>query len=159
MAPCGEKWGIVVHMTLSGTYSRILDDKSRIAIPKQLRKQFTDEELTGLYVAPGTERSLAIYSPAAFHRLAERLANRSSNRAEIRNYLRLFYSRAEHVALDGQGRIRIPERLVEHAELRHEVVLLGVHDHAEIWDKGQWEAFLQARLSQFDDMATQAFEE
>ncbi len=158
LARSGEEWGKVVQVALSGTFQRILDEKHRIALPKQLRKQFTEGELSSLYVAPGTERSLSVYSPDAFHLLAERLANRSSNRAEVRNYLRLFYARAEHVALDSQGRIRIPERLVEHAQLRHDVVLLGVHDHAEIWDQALWTEFLQQHLPKFDDMATQAFE-
>ena len=158
LARGGEKWGKVVLMTLSGTFLRILDEKHRIAIPKPLRKQFTEGDLSGLYVAPGTERSLSVYTADAFHRLAERLAERSPNRAEVRNYLRLFFARAEHVALDSQGRIRIPERLVEHAQLRHDVVLLGVHDHAEIWDQALWEEFLRQRLPQFDDMASQAFE-
>jgi MraZ protein len=145
-------------MTLTGTYSRILDEKQRLAIPKRLREQFGGEDLNSLYVAPGTERSLALYSPQAFESLARRLAERTSNRAEVRNYLRLFYARAEEVVLDGQGRIRIPERLMEFARLEHEVMLLGVHDHAEIWDRRLWEEFLAAHGPQFDEMATQAFE-
>lgn len=147
------------NVTLTGTYSRNLDDKYRIAIPKQLRKQFSSEELVGLYVAPGTEKSLALYSPAAFQRLAERLENRSSNRTEVRDYLRVFYAQAEHVEFDAQGRIRIPERLVAHAQLRHDVVLLGVHNHAEIWDQEIWDQYLTQRISQFDVLATKAFEE
>ena len=145
-------------MTLTGTYSRNLDDKRRLAIPKRLREDFGDKELTCLYIAPGTDRSLALYAPAAFEGLANRLAQKSSNRAEVRNYLRLFYSRAEKVELDGQGRVRIPDRLADFAQLKHEALLLGVHDHAEIWDRGLWEAFLGENSPDFDEMAAQAFE-
>lgn len=147
-------------MPLTGTYDRNLDEKFRLAVPKRFREQFTDaeEELASLFVAPGTERSLALYSPDAFDQLAQRLSQRSSNRADVRNYLRLFYARAENVSLDSQGRIRIPERLVELAQLRHDVVLIGVQDHAEIWDRGLWDEFLLKHGSEFDDMATQAFE-
>ena len=135
-----------------------MDDKQRLAVPKRLRDEFAEEKLTELYVAPGTEKSLALYAPAAFARLAELLAERSSNRAEVRNYLRLFYARAEKVSLDSQGRIRIPERLVEHAQLKRDIVLLGVHDHAEIWDVTQWDEFVARHGASFDDMATHAFE-
>ncbi|MEX2286994.1 MAG: cell division protein [Planctomycetaceae bacterium] len=145
-------------MALSGTYTRNLDEHQRIAVPKSLREQFTEGKLDSLYVAPGTERSLSLYSPETFAAEAERLARRSTNRALVRNYLRLFYARAEQVALDKQGRIRIPERLVDLAGLKHDVVLLGVHDHAEIWDRQLWEEFLTRNAAQFDDMATQAFE-
>ena len=145
-------------MTLTGTHTRNLDEKYRLAVPKQLREQFGGGKSASLYVAPGTEQSLALYSTEAFQKLAERLAARSSNRAEVRNYLRLFYARAEKVSLDGQGRIRLPERLVEFAQLKHDLVLLGVHDHVEIWDSQLWDEFLKQHSANFDEMATQAFE-
>jgi MraZ protein len=143
-------------MALTGTYLRNLDDKQRLAVPKQLREQFSEGKLSHLYLAPGTDRSLAVYSPDAFGELATRITERSSNRAEFRNYLRLFYAQAEQVALDGQGRIRVPERLAEFAQLKHDIVLVGVHDHAEIWDSKLWEEFLSRHSTDFDDMAANA---
>ena len=145
-------------MTLTGTYSRTLDEKFRLAVPKRLRDEFGDPELSNLYVAPGTDRSLALYSPAGFSSLAQRLSERSPNRTDVRNYLRLFYSRAEKVDLDSQGRIRLPERLVSFAQLGHDVVLLGVQDHAEIWDRRLWREFLDSHTTDFDEMAAGAFE-
>lgn len=146
-----------MNRTLTGTYERNLDDKFRLALPRQLRKQFSQEEDLTLFVAPGTEQSLALYSADQFRSLADRLEVQTTDRAQSRNYFRLLYSRAEEVAVDAQGRIRIPERLVEHAALKHDLVLLGVHDHAEIWDKGLWEAFLATQSGLFDQMASQAF--
>ena len=90
--------------------------------------------------------------------MAGRFNEKSSNRSEFRNYLRLFYSRAEEVAFDSQGRILIPERLVEFARLKRDVVLMGIHDHAEIWDKELWEGFLSEHSSDFDEMADRAFQ-
>ncbi len=145
-------------MALTGTYSRSLDEKRRLAIPKRLREDFGDENLTCLYIAPGTDRSLALYAPVAFERLAKRLTGKSSNRSKVRNYLRLFYSRAEKVELDSQGRIRIPDRLADFSQLKREAVLLGVHDHAEIWDHDLWDTFMTERNREFDEMAEQAFE-
>lgn len=145
-------------MALTGTYSRTLDDKRRLAVPKRLREDFGGKEQTCLYVAPGTDRSLSLYTSAAFEHLAQQLTERSSSRATIRNYFRLFYSRAEKVDLDGQGRVRIPDRLAEFAQLRRDVVLLGIQDHVEIWDRELWEAFLTQHSSEFDEMAEQALE-
>ena len=147
-------------MALTGTYSRTLDEKQRLAVPKRLRMQFAEsgKESARLYVAPESEHSLGLYSPAAFEKLAARLAEKTTNRAEVRNYLRLFYARAERVDLDGQGRIRIPDRLVEYARLDHAVTLVGVHDHAEIWDSKLWQEFLEKHTPNFDEMAMKAFE-
>jgi MraZ protein len=145
-------------MTLSGTYTRSLDEKQRLAVPKRLCEDFNEPDLKSLFVAPGTEKSLMLYSPAGFEKLARKIARQSSNSVEVRNYKRLFYSRAERVELDAQGRIRIPERLVEFAGLSRDVVLAGVHDHAEIWDATAWAGFLNSTSPAFDDMATRAFE-
>src|SRR5438046_276549 len=145
-------------MTLSGTYTRSLDEKQRLAIPKRLCEEFNEPDLKNLFVAPGTDKSLVLYSPAGFEKLARKTAKRSSNSVEVRNYKRLFYARAERVELDAQGRIRIPERLVEFAGLSRDVVLVGVHDHAEIWDAAAWDEFLKSQGPGFDEIATQAFE-
>ena len=145
-------------MALTGTYTRNLDEKKRLAIPKRLCDEFGETDLKSFFVAPGTERSLTLYSPAGFEKLARKLARQSTNRVDVRNYIRLFYSRAEKVDMDAQGRIRIPERLAEFAGLQRDVVLLGVHDHAEIWDTVTWDKFLEQHSSGFDDMATRAFE-
>jgi len=146
-------------MALTGTYPRTLDEKKRLAVPKGLREEFGESDLTSLYVAPGTDRSLSLYSPAAFDRLARKIARQPVNRSNVRNYIRLFYARADKVDLDAQGRIRLPDRLVELAGLQRDVVLLGVHDHAEIWDAAAWEQFLATHSPEFDEIAAQAFEE
>ena len=140
-------------MALSGTYSRSLDEKQRLAVPKRVCEDFNEADLNSFYVAPGTDKSLVLYSPAGFEKLARKIAKQSPNRVDVRNYKRLFYSRAERVELDAQGRIRIPERLVEFAGLSRDIVLVGVHDHAEIWDAASWERFLNATETAFDEMA------
>lgn len=139
-------------MALTGTYARSLDDKRRVAIPKRLRDEFGEGDVRSLYIAPGTDRSLSLYAPGGFARLAEKL----SQKPNLQNYLRLFYSSAERVDLDAQGRIRVPDRLATHAGLDREVYLLGVQDHIELWDQGQWETFIAERTPQFDELAHQA---
>ena len=141
-------------MPLTGTYVRNLDDKHRLAIPKSLREEMGNGER--VYLAPGTETSLVLYSETEFEAVASRFAAASSHRPDTRNYLRLFYSRAERLDVDKQGRVRIPERLVQFASLEREVVLLGVHDHAEIWDQSRWQHFLEQNAAEFDRLATDA---
>lgn len=161
MVGCGEIWR--TEMALTGTYERTVDDKSRIAVPKQLREAFSsrngsDENgVTHLFVGPGDDQSLVVYSPADFDKLAQRMDSSSSTRAEVLKYERFFFPRAEKVEFDGQGRIRLPERLVAHAKLQREVLLLGVRDHAEIWDKTLWTEFEQQHSARFDEFAQAAF--
>lgn len=139
-------------MALTGTYLRALDEKRRVAVPKRLRDDFGEANLEHLFIAPGTEKSLVIYAPKAFEHLAARLADKASHQ----NFLRLFYSSSERVDLDGQGRIRIPDRLAEYAGLSREAYLLGVQDHAELWDKSAWDQFVSRTTPEFDHLALEA---
>ena len=145
-------------MALTGTFERTIDDKFRLVVPKPLKEGFGVSDSDELFLAPGNEGCLSIYSTEGFENFAQQVAKRSPGRANVRNYLRLFYARAERVVLDKQTRIRIPDRLIKHANLQHEAVIVGVNDHAEIWDKLTWEQFLAGHSEQYDDLTTEALD-
>ena len=144
-------------MLLTGTFARSVDEKLRVAIPKRLREALGPADSGPLYVAPGTDESLAIYAEGAIERLAERLAQASPTQREVRDFTRLFYARAQRVQLDRQGRVRIPADLAELARLGKEVVLLGVQDHVELWSSDRWEAYLAEKQPRYDEIAEAAF--
>jgi MraZ protein len=145
-------------MALTGTFPRSLDEKLRVAIPKRLCDEFGEGDVRELYVAPGQDKCLVVYAPSAFERLGRKIARQSSTRMDVRTYRRLFFARAERVELDAQGRVRLPDRLVEFAGLRKDVVLAGVQDHLEIWDADHWQSYLNQYSAAFDDVAAQALE-
>jgi len=145
-------------MALTGTYERTMDDKLRLAIPRPLRDGFRDVDSEDLYLVPGNEGCLSVFSKAGFDAFAAKMAGVSTGRVQVRNFLRLYYSQAECVQVDKQSRIRVPERLVKLADLKHNVVLIGVHDHVEIWDKERWDSFLSQNGSQFDALTAEALD-
>lgn len=143
-------------MFLTGSFRRSIDEKLRIAIPKRLRVAVECPKGASLYVAPGTDDSLALYTEEAFSRLADRLAGVSPTQKDVRAYMRLFFARAERVEIDGQGRVRIPQELADLAQLSKEVVLLGVQDHLEVWAADRWETYLSAKQPHYDEIAEAA---
>lgn len=147
---------IVLTMSLTGTYHRTLDEKQRLAVPKKLKDGLVSETDYTVYLAPETDRALTLYSGREFERRASLLVDLAAQRAEVRNYQRMYYSQAEQVEIDGQGRIRLPERLIEFAGIQQEVVLLGVHNHVEIWDRTRWSDFLERHRQDFDAMSNAA---
>lgn len=144
-------------MSLTGTYSRTLDQKLRLAIPRRLRDGLVTLENPHVFIAPESDRSLGLFASGIFQHRASRLETLSGAPGHVRNYMRLYYSQAEQVELDSQGRIRIPERLAKFAGLEQDVILLGVHDHVEIWNQGTWEQFLATHGAEFDRLASEAF--
>lgn len=143
-------------MLLTGTYPRALDEKGRLALPKRVREQL--KEPTVLYVTPGADQSLWLYTEAELERLAGKLDEAPATDAEARVFRRLYFAQTETVDLDKTGRILIPERLAQFAKLTKEVVLVGVRDHLELWDAPRWQAFVNEHAARFDTVAEKAFE-
>ncbi len=148
----------MANRTLTGTYERILDEKLRLAIPKPLRKQLSQDEELVVFVVPGMDGCLDLFSADGFEARSARLQEHATNQAGSRNFFRMLFPAAEEISVDPQGRIRIPERLVKHASLKHDVVLVGVRDHAEIWDKPTWDALLAQNTPNFDDLGSRALD-
>lgn len=144
-------------MLLTGTYERSLDEKFRVALPKAFRQWLADHR--HVVVTPGTDVCLALFSPPAFERLAQRLAARSPAGQDVRAFSRLLYAQSHTVELDGQGRIRIPAELARWAGIESQVVLLGVGDHAELWNPSRWEAYLADLQPRYDELAEKALRE
>jgi MraZ protein len=144
-------------MLLTGTFARSLDEKLRVAIPRRLRDAMQLPEGGGLFITPGTDESLAIYTEEALTRLAERLAQASPTRQDVRAFTRLFYAQAQRVELDSQGRVRVPPELAQLAKLDQEIVLLGVQDHLELWAAERWRVYVEEKQAHYDEIAETSF--
>jgi MraZ protein len=144
-------------MLLTGTFPRTFDEKLRIPLPKPLRDELKIEEGSVLYVTPGTDGSLAIYSPAVLEELAARLAQSSPTGRDVRTFGRLFYAQAFRADVDKQGRVRFSQELMTLAGVKKEAVLVGAGDHLELWDKDRWDAYLAQHQPRYDQIAEAAF--
>ena len=51
----------------------------------------------------------------------------------------------------------IPDRLLQFAGLKYEVVMIGVRDHLELWDAERWQNYLAQNAPRFDSVAEAAF--
>ena len=142
-------------MLLTGTHPRTLDDKKRLALPKRIREQVG--EVAQLFVTPGPDQTLWIYTKDELERLSAKLDETPATDSEARVFRRLFFAQMEEVDLDGSSRILIPDRLFQFAGLEHEVVMLGVRDHLELWDQARWQSFLKRHEKKFDKVAEEAF--
>jgi MraZ protein len=52
---------------------------------------------------------------------------------------RYLFGGAVEAELDRQGRVAVPAPLMQHADLNREIVVVGVRDRLEIWDRVAWE--------------------
>ena len=64
-------------------------------------------------------------------------------------------SGASDAVIDSQGRILVPEYLREYGGLKKQVVITGLYNRAEIWDKETWDTYKRKTESASDKIAEQ----
>ena len=120
---------------LLGEYEHTLDDKNRLTLPARFRQAFAE----GIVVTRGIDGCLHAYTRDDWASLVRgSLATLNPLSKEGRRMQRFFFSGAAEAELDKQGRLMLPGALLSHAKLGRDVVVAGVHDHLEIWDRAAW---------------------
>jgi len=128
-----------------------VDDKGRLAIPSQFRKQLRE----GSYVSVSQDAVLAIYPPDLWNALAAQLQSPLPG-PDQRALARTLYSMSVPFEPDGQGRIGLqPEqRRLAEIETSSTVVVIGMGSRVEIWPEARWESYstdAQGRFTEFAD--------
>lgn len=119
---------------ISGEYSHTLDAKGRVILPAKLREDLGDE----LMLVKGVDKCVSVYPMETWQRFEQKLdALPEISGIGIKRY---FYASAFKTFLDSQGRLLVTPKLREHAALSREITVIGVGDHAEIWDAEIWES-------------------
>ena len=77
----------------------------------------------------------------------------SDLRGKGRLMQRYFFSGAAEAEVDKQGRVMVPSPLGDYAGLGKEVVVAGIRDHLEIWDRASWRAYLDEIEGSAEDVA------
>ena len=71
---------------------------------------------------------------------------------DARAFVRFFFSGANEVEPDKQGRVLIPQNLLEYAGIEKEIVSIGVSTRIEIWSKARWDEYNNSDIN-FDEIA------
>jgi len=134
---------------LLGTHEHTLDGKSRLTLPAKFRQAFAG----GVVVTRGLDPCLVAFPRDEWARSQSRIAELDSLSGEARSLQRVVYANAVEGDLDKQGRIVIPGALKEFAALDRDVVVAGVNDHPEIWDRAAWRRELAESEGRTRDVA------
>jgi MraZ protein len=140
---------------LLGEYRLSLDDKGRLSIPAVLRHtlhEFYAPNDSALVVTRYFENCLVIYPKAVWLEIQEQLLG-LQNDAGSRAFLRQFCASASVCNVDRQGRILIPPKLRQYAEIDSEALLIGVVKKLEVWAPARWEAYDAQESTRFDTHA------
>ena len=133
----------------TGMTYQSLDAKGRVT----LSQKFRDELGESFYVTSGFDKDfkcVQIMSAKQFDRLLSQIRE-----LPARTALRLQYiliSPATEVSANAQGRVQIPQALRDNANLKKDIVVLGMDTRVEVWDKDVYDEFMNKQMQEsFDD--------
>lgn len=126
---------------LLGTFTPKLDDKFRLILPSKIREQLQN----GLVLTRGKEECLYILSQKEYKKMYKNILKAKGDARSTAYRLRQFTSDAENNTPDKQGRIVVPAKLREYANLESEVTIIGVGNHAEIWNTAALDEYMSQK--------------
>lgn len=132
-----------------GEYHHALDDKGRVQVPVKFRVDLAK----GAVVTRGLDNCLFMYTKKEWSVMAEKLARLPISKANTRAFSRLMLAGAMELEIDKQGRVVLPEYLRRYASLKKMVVVAGLYNRLELWDKTAWEKYRSGTERQSGDIA------
>ncbi|MGA9854433.1 MAG: division/cell wall cluster transcriptional repressor MraZ [Gammaproteobacteria bacterium] len=123
-----------------GVNSLTLDAKGRLAIPARYRAHLMDACNGQVVVTIDRGYYLLLYPLPTWEEIELKLVNLPSLHPQVRELQRLLVGHATEVTMDSHGRVLLPPELREFARLERDVVLLGLMNKFELWDKATWDA-------------------
>ncbi|NLL36821.1 MAG: division/cell wall cluster transcriptional repressor MraZ [Fretibacterium sp.] len=134
---------------LMGTFEHRLDSKARLVLPAKFREKLGEVVVASI----GMEQCVSLYSMDEWLAFVVWLKSPSFlTNEKTRRLQRLILASAHDLPIDGAGRVLLPSVLREYALLTQDVVVNGVNDHAEVWDRGRWASYWKMGLDMLPEL-------
>ena len=129
------------HLVLYGEYELTVDDKNRMLVPSEIRKQI-DPQRDGeaFFLVMGVDGRPWLYPERYYEQLVSRDPGELTPTQDVLDYDRMNLGMASRLEWDKQGRVLFPDKVLKRSGIGKEVTLVGNRDHLELWDRSQWEA-------------------
>ena len=135
-----------------GEYRHNKDSKNRVFMPAKLREELGE---TFVIAKDIREACLKVYSLAGWEEYIAPLREQRRNLSE--KILRYLHASLVQVTPDSQGRVVIPQELVDYAAIDRSIVVVGCGLYVEIWaeeayDKLKAESDMKELLKEIEEL-------
>ncbi|MBQ9297534.1 MAG: division/cell wall cluster transcriptional repressor MraZ [Clostridia bacterium] len=119
---------------LIGEYEHSLDAKGRVIMPAKLREDMGEKFI----LTKGLDGCLFGFSQNEWANFEEKLKTLPLTNKNARDFVRFFLSGATECEMDKQGRFLVAANLREYAGMDKEIIVIGVGNRIEIWNREKW---------------------
>jgi len=123
----------------SGAYEHSVDDKGRTVIPARFRQKLGEK----FVITRGLHGCLWVFPDRMWPAVQQKLTPKSLLDDRGVKLERYFLGAASECIPDRQGRVAIPQMLMDHARIKpgESIWVVGLTDKVEIWSRSKWDEF------------------
>lgn len=136
-------------MMLIGTYEHTIDNKNRLTLPSKVFERLSKT----VVVNKGLDDCLELRNLSDFENFVTKLDKYSDMKKNVRDVKRHLLGDANDIEIDNAKRILLPNHLLQLVGINKNVVLVGVGDRFEIWDKQKFEQHKNQTQSTYTEIA------
>ncbi len=141
-----------------GEYLHTIDRKGRLILPAKYRELAKTHFIERFFITRGLDKCLFMFAEEEWRTQEQRFKNMSFTKQQSRTFNRLYFSGAQEMVPDKQGRILLPIYLKDFAGIKKDVIIVGVSNRIEIWAKDEWGKFYNNWRPSFEEIAEQMME-
>ncbi|MBI5143704.1 MAG: division/cell wall cluster transcriptional repressor MraZ [Candidatus Omnitrophica bacterium] len=136
-----------------GEYEHTIDKKGRIIIPSKFRDFLKEYDIRKLYITRGLDKCLFLFTEDEWKSQESKFKSIPFTKSEARKFNRIYFSGASQLECDKQGRILPPKYLKDFAEIKRDIMIIGVSNRIEIWAKEIWQEYYKGSKGSFEEIA------
>lgn len=127
----------IIKSRFRGRSEHALDPKGRLNVPSRFREVLQHYGSAQLMVT-SWGRYLRAYPASEWQLIEDKLLSKGKEEPNLGGFIRHVVSGISECSLDKQGRLLIPAPLRSEVGIAKDVVLNGMLEFVEIWDKEAW---------------------
>ena len=136
-----------------GEHVHTLDKKGRLILPAKFREAANANYVERFFITRGLDNCLFMFPEEEWKAQEAKFKSMPFTKAQSRKFNRLYFSGAQEVVFDKQGRVLLPKYLKDFADIKRDIMVIGVANRIEIWDLHKWKEFYNSERDSFEKIA------
>lgn len=136
-----------------GEYNCTMDDKGRVKMPADLRKQFGEDSKVKFMLAKDIEDCLVIYPMDAWAKQEELLRKLNPFNLNHQKFINMITTGLTQVEFDSADRFLVSSSLKKYLGNGKDITLKGKFDKIQVWDTQKYDQYTQVNQANIADLA------
>ena len=124
------------------TYENKLDKKGRVSVPASFRSQLSSQGFNGFIAYPSfNHTALEGCSQDRLEKLSKTIDSLNPFEEKRDFFATSVLSESFYLQFDSEGRVQIPNKLLNHAKIKNNISFVGLGKTFQIWEPKLFEKF------------------